>query len=98
MAAHKMDALLESLEGAASKLGIKVSYEALGETAYGGGLCKVNGVYRVIIDKRATTGERVSTLARALSGFSLDEVHMSPAARQLVEDTASLLGTAPATS
>jgi hypothetical protein len=85
MSGHKLDAVLESLEGAAHKLGIKVSYEALAETAYGGGLCKVKGSYRVIIDKRATVGERVATLGRALAGFDVDGIHMSPAARELVE-------------
>jgi hypothetical protein len=90
MAAHKMDAVLASLEQAADKLGIKVSYEALAEVAYGGGLCKVKGSYRVIIDKRATVGERVSTLARALASFDTDGVHMTPSARELVDELTAL--------
>jgi hypothetical protein len=85
MAAHKMDALLESLESAADALGLKVSYESLGETAYGGGLCKVRGRYRIIIDKRNTVGEKVSTVARALAVFDTQGVAMSAAARELVD-------------
>jgi hypothetical protein len=85
MAGPKLETLLENLEAAADKLGIKVSYEALGESVGGGGLCKVKGTYRIIIDKRGTAGEKVSTLARALAGFDLEDIYLPPAARELVE-------------
>ena len=52
----KMEPVLADLEAAATKLGVKVSYEVLAETVGGGGLCKVKGTYRVIIEKRGTTG------------------------------------------
>ncbi len=65
--------ILGELEGAAKRLGIAVSYETLAASVSGGGLCRVNGSYRVIIDKRSTVGERVATLARALWG-----VHPTP--------------------
>ncbi|HKA87248.1 MAG TPA: hypothetical protein VKE22_06250 [Haliangiales bacterium] len=63
----KMEPILQELEAAAGKLGVKVTYEALAETAFGGGLCKVRGSFRVIIDNRGTAGEKEITLARALS-------------------------------
>jgi hypothetical protein len=88
--AAKMDNVLSDLEAAAEKLGIKVSYEALQETVGGGGLCKVKGVFRVIIDKRGTVGEKLSTLARALSGFDLEGIFLSPAARDIVEQHQAL--------
>ncbi len=85
MSMMKMEPILEELEAAASKLSVKVSYEALTETASGGGLCKVKGAYRVIIDKRSTASERVITLAKALSQLDTETVFLSPAARDLVQ-------------
>jgi hypothetical protein len=81
----KMEPVLEDLEAAAAKLGVRVSYEVLGETVGGGGLCKVKGSYRVIIEKRGTTGEKALTLAKALAALDTEEVFMTPAARQLVD-------------
>lgn len=81
----KLEPLLEELEGAALKLGVKVSYESLAESVAGGGLCKVKGVYRVIIEKRATVGEKVSMLGRALAQVGAEDVFLSPAARALVD-------------
>lgn len=81
----KMEPVLADLEAAAHKLGVKVSYELLAETVGGGGLCKVKGVYRVIIEKRGTTGEKAATLARALSALDTEGVFLSPAARDMVD-------------
>jgi|KBSSwiStaDraftv2_1062776.scaffolds.fasta_scaffold877769_2 hypothetical protein len=81
----KMDAVLDELEAAASKLGVKVSYEVLAETVGGGGLCKVKGAWRVIVEKRGTAGERASTLAKALATFDTEGIFLTPAARDLVD-------------
>ncbi len=62
----KPDVTLSKLEDAAAQLGVKVSYEVLGAAVGHGGLCRVKGEFRVIIDKRATTDERVTTLAGSL--------------------------------
>jgi hypothetical protein len=63
----KPDALLELLESAAEKLKVRVSYETLTSNVVHGGLCRVKGEYRIIIDKRATAEERMTTLATALA-------------------------------
>lgn len=63
----KPEVLLEQLETAAETLAVKVSYEPILSSIGHGGLCRVKGQYRVIIDKRATPQERVMTLAAALS-------------------------------
>lgn len=81
----KMEPILEELELAAAKLGVKVSYETLVDSVGGGGLCKVKGVPRVIIEKRGTPGEKAVTLARALATLDIESVHLSPTARELVE-------------
>ncbi len=85
----KTDVLLEHLEAAAETLAVKVSYETLGigglTTATGhGGLCRVKGQYRVIIDKRATPQERVATLATALGRFDLADLDVRDEVRDVV--------------
>jgi hypothetical protein len=60
-------AMLEELEAVAARRAVKVSYESLATSVGSGGLCRVRGEYRVIIDKRAQVGERVAALAQALS-------------------------------
>lgn len=78
--------MLELLESAADQLSIKVSYEPLQSSGTGmrGGLCKVKGVFRVIIDKRATNEERMVTLATALSGFNVSELVLPQKVRDLL--------------
>ena len=63
----KPEVLLELLEAAAEQLEIKVSYEPLQTAVVHGGLCRVKGEYRIIVDKRASAEERVTTLATALA-------------------------------
>ena len=63
----KPEVLLELLEAAAEQLEIKVSYEPLQTAVVHGGLCRVKGEYRIIVDKRASAEERVSTLATAIA-------------------------------
>jgi len=79
---------LEELETVCEKLGIQVVHAELGgEGMSSGGLCKVRGQWRAIVDKRAAPGERVSVLARALSGFDLEGVYLSPKLRELIART-----------
>jgi hypothetical protein len=84
----KSELMLELLESAADQLGVKVSYEPLQlsgiQTGMRGGLCKVKGTYRVIIDKRATNEERVTTLATALAGFDTSELELPQKVRELL--------------
>lgn len=80
----KPDVLLKELENAASQLGIKVSYEALRASVGLGGLCRVKGEYRVIIDKRAGAGERAATLASALARLQWESVELPPKVREVI--------------
>lgn len=83
----KPEVILEQLERAAEQLGIRLSYEQLQSAVVTGGLCKVKGAYRIIIDKRATPEERVGTLATALATFPaarLDELGLPDAVRKLL--------------
>ena len=63
----KPEVLLELLEAAAEQLEVRVSYEPLQTSVVHGGLCRVKGEYRIIVDKRASAEERVSTLATAIA-------------------------------
>ncbi|HEX3480242.1 MAG TPA: hypothetical protein VHT91_34730 [Kofleriaceae bacterium] len=63
----KPEVVLEFLEAAAEKLKVRVSYEPLQTSVVHGGLCRVKGDYRIIIDKRASAEERVTTLATAIA-------------------------------
>jgi len=84
--ATRFDRALEELEAVAAKAGITVQIDSLtGEGMGQGGLCKVRGQWRVIIDRRASAGERVVLLARALAGFDLEGVFLSPEVRELLE-------------
>ena len=76
---------LTELESVAEKKQIRVSYENIGGELGAGGLCKVKGTWRVIIDKRATDGDKVTVLAQALAQFPLEDVFMSEESRALVE-------------
>ncbi len=84
----KPDVMVELLENAAEQLRIKVSYEPLQtsgiQTGLRGGLCRVKGEYRVIIDKRATNEERLTTLATALAGFDTSELELPQKVRDLL--------------
>ena len=84
----KPEVMVELLENAAEQLGIKVSYEPLQtsgiQTGLRGGLCRVKGAYRIIIDKRATNEERLTTLATALAGFDTTELELSQKVRDLL--------------
>ena len=84
----KPEVIVELLEHAADQLGIKVSYEPLQtsgiQTGLRGGLCKVKGTYRIIIDKRATNEERMTTLATAIAGFDTSELELPQKLRDLL--------------
>jgi hypothetical protein len=81
----KSEVMLELLEAAATQLAVKVSYEPLAAAVGMGGLCRVKGQYRVIIDKRATASERVATLATALSSFDVGSLELPDQVRQVLK-------------
>ena len=82
-------AILGHLEALAHTLGIQVRYETLeGEAAFpSGGLCRVRDKQFIIINEKASTGEKVQTLARALRRFDLSGVYLRPALRDFLESS-----------
>lgn len=86
-----MDELLKELERAAKAAEVRVSYEPIGGELGAGGVCKVKGEWRVIIDKRATAAERVLVLAQALGRFPVAEQLQQRAESPLTDEAAELL-------
>ena len=82
----KAEQLTEILETAATQLGVKVQSESLqasGPTG-GGGLCKVKGEWRVIIDKKTAASERASILADALATMDTANLALPPKVQELL--------------
>ena len=77
---------LEELEHVAEQLHVKVCYEPMAGLVQGtGGLCKVKGEYRIIVDKRLRPSERLSILVDALRRFDLAGITVADAVRRLLE-------------
>ena len=88
----KPEVMLELLENAAEQLAVRISYETLQSAmAHGGmrgGLCKVKGpdgmTWRLIVDKRATADEKLTTIATALATFDTTELELSQKVRDVL--------------
>jgi len=80
-------AILGQLEALAQDLGVQIRYEYLEEeTSFpGGGLCRLGDQHLIIVNARATIGEKVQTLARAMKRFDLGQVYLKPAVRDLLD-------------
>jgi hypothetical protein len=82
----KPEQITETLEAAAEHLGIRVRYETMtGETAGGGGLCKLKGRWCVIMDRKTSPADRIALLVDALAGFDTDGVFLPPELREAVQ-------------
>ena len=78
--------LLEELVRVATRLGVQVRIEPF-ETppARGGGRCVVDGREFILIDARAPLGDRLGALAAAMSDLDLEDIYVTPEARDRVE-------------
>lgn len=76
---------LSELERVASAIAVKICYEPMSGLVQGtGGLCRLRGEYRIIVDKKLRAPERVTIVADALRRFDLGAVEMGPAIRHLL--------------
>ena len=77
---------LQELEGLAQNLGVRVCYDAMTGLSQGsGGLCKVRGEWRIIMDKRLKAVERLQVISDALrSRFDTEAHFVSPQVRNLL--------------
>ena len=81
------NSILSHLEALAHILEIEIRYEPLeSETTFrSGGLCRVRDKRFIIVNERASTGEKVQTIAKALRRFDLSRIYLKPALRDLLE-------------
>ena len=81
-----MQKQLGELEQLATNLGVRVCYEAMTGLSQGsGGLCKVRGEWRIIMDKRLKAIERMQVISDALrSRFDTEAHFVSPQVRNLL--------------
>lgn len=88
---------LQELERVAEQLRVKVSYEPMAGLVQGtGGLVKLRGEYRIIVDRRLRAPERVNILADALRRFDLAGVDLGAGLRRLLEPKAARRSEMPA--
>jgi hypothetical protein len=81
--------VLGHLEALAHTLEIQIRYEVIeSETAFpSGGLCRIRDKQVILVNTKATVGEKVQTLIRALRRFDLSNMYLKPALRDLLEKT-----------
>ena len=79
---------MEYLEDLAERLGVEVVYQKLGEDEFSvqGGLCKVNGNFKIFVDRSKPLEDQVSTVARGLAAFNTEEVFVFPYIREVLEE------------
>jgi hypothetical protein len=74
-------------------LGIRVHFEPFKPGAFRrGGLCKVRGETRIVIDAGAPVVEQVATLEEALRKLDLEAVFVPPLIRARIEGKETTLG------
>ncbi|OGP86334.1 MAG: hypothetical protein A2Z08_04095 [Deltaproteobacteria bacterium RBG_16_54_11] len=80
--------VLEHLEDLAERLGVEIVYQKLGEEEFSvrGGLCKVNGSFKVFIDRSKPVEDRIKILAHGLSSFDTEEVYLFPYIREILDN------------
>jgi hypothetical protein len=89
--------LRSQLEGVARKLGIAVRFEAFAPgPGQRGGLCKVRGETRIVVDSGAPVIEQIATLERALRKVDLEGVFVPPLVRARIEGKRRGMGGGPA--
>jgi hypothetical protein len=79
--------VLEYLEDLAERLGVEIVYQKLGEDDFSvkGGLCKINGTFKIFIDRSKSLEDQITIVARGLSSFNTEEVYLFPYIRDILE-------------
>jgi hypothetical protein len=82
----KAEEQLTELERLATELDVDVCYEPMGGLVQGvGGLCRVRGRYRIIVDRKLKPPERLMVVADALRRFDTEKHFVSPQVRRLLD-------------
>lgn len=82
------DKLVSALEGVATRLGIPVRYEPMGQSQSqgrpSGGLVRLRGKLLILIDDALGPTDRAAILAKALGTFDLDQIYLPPFVRAAI--------------
>lgn len=91
-------ALFEELQRIAEQHQITVSTANLKKYSYAieSGMCKVEGRYRIILDRHLHLSEKIDVLIDALQTLSVDTADMSPELKRLFTKKAAAGGAAHA--
>jgi N-dimethylarginine dimethylaminohydrolase len=83
--------IIDRFEELIKSFGIQIRCEAIKQDEdlvnVVGGLCLLRGEYVLIINSKATTMDRIKTLATALKHFDLDQIYLRPVLRELLDKT-----------
>lgn len=83
------DTIIGYLEELAESFGVEIRYEVIKQDEdllfLVGGLCLLRGEYVLIINPKATTKDKIKTLAMAAKHFDLDQVYIRPVLRELLD-------------
>jgi hypothetical protein len=81
--------IIDRLEELIKSFGIQIRHEAIKQDEdlvnVVGGLCLLRGEYVLIINSKATTMDRIETLAATLKHFNLDQIYLRPVLRELLD-------------
>ena len=81
--------IIEQLEELIKSFGVQIRREPIRQDEdlikVVGGLCLLRGEYVLIISSKATTMDRINTLATALKHFDLDQIYIRPVLRELLD-------------
>jgi hypothetical protein len=83
------NAIIEQFEELIKSFGVQIRREPIRQDEdlikVVGGLCLLRGEYVLIINSKATTMDRINTLATALKHFDLDHIYLRPVFRELLD-------------
>ena len=83
------NSIIDQLEELIRRFGIQIRREPIKQdedlVKVVGGLCLLRGEYVLIINSKATTMDRIKTLATALKHFDLDPIYIRPVLRELLD-------------
>jgi hypothetical protein len=79
--------ILEYLQDLAARLGVEIVYQKLDEEEFSvkGGLCKVNGTFKIFIDRSQSIENQINILAQGLSSFDTEGVFLFPYIREVLK-------------
>jgi len=81
--------IIDELEELIKGFGVQIRCEPIKQdedlVKVAGGLCPLRGEYVLIINSKATTMDRITTLATALKHFDLDQIYLRPVLRELLD-------------